>query len=79
MRDEKKRTAWIGNAPGGNYTTKVQALADKMGVGVNDIDIAHDDWCALLKSGQPCNCDPDRTSAAVHSMDPAHTAARSDI
>jgi hypothetical protein len=30
-----------------------------MGVGVNEIDVAHDDWCALLKSGLPCNCDPD--------------------
>jgi hypothetical protein len=59
MSDENKRRAWVGNAPGGNYTAKVQALAEKMGVGVNDIDIAHDDWCALLKSGLPCNCDPD--------------------
>ncbi|HEY1815001.1 MAG TPA: hypothetical protein VGG74_21785 [Kofleriaceae bacterium] len=59
MTDENKRSTWVGNAAGGNYTLKVQALADKMGVGINDIDVAHDDWCALLKSGQPCNCDPD--------------------
>lgn len=59
MSDENKRSAWMGNAPGGNYTAKVQALAEKLGVGVNDIDVAHDDWCALLKSGLPCNCDPD--------------------
>jgi hypothetical protein len=57
--DEKMRSAWVGSAPGGNYTAKAQALAEEMGVGINDIDVAHDDWCALLKSGLPCNCDPD--------------------
>lgn len=57
--DQSKRGAWVGDAAGGNYTLKVQALADKMGVGVNEIDVAHDEWCALLKEGLPCNCDPE--------------------
>jgi hypothetical protein len=32
MSDENKRSAWMGNAPGGSYTAKVQALAEKMGL-----------------------------------------------
>ena len=55
----KKPIAWVGSAPGGNYTAKVQAFASKMGVGVHEIDVTHDDWCALLRRGMPCNCDPD--------------------
>jgi len=50
MSDENKRSAWMGNAPGGNYTAKVQALAEEMGVGVNDIDVAHDDWKRSFRS-----------------------------
>jgi hypothetical protein len=77
MNDKSKRSAWVGDAAGGNYTLKVQALAEKMGVGVNDIDVAHDDWCALLKTGLPCNCDPDvriRSQPSSDAQPPQHTA-----
>lgn len=55
---EKRKEAWLGNAPGGNYTAKVSALAQKEGVGVHQIGVAHDDDCAVFR-GNPCNCDPD--------------------
>jgi hypothetical protein len=52
------RVAIAGNAPGGNYITKAKALARMQGVGVHEIDVAHDGGCALLGRGGPCDCDP---------------------
>lgn len=46
----------------GNYLEKLlKATKDnppKPGT-VNHVQIRHDDWCALLASKGPCNCDPD--------------------
>lgn len=41
-----------------NYVDKVFALAMSKGVGFHDIDVFHDDWCAMLQGGI-CNCNPD--------------------
>lgn len=44
-----------------NYWPKFQEISKKIigKVGVHDIDIRHDDWCALLTGvGTYCDCDP---------------------
>ena len=51
----------IGDGPGGNYEAKVLKLIEenpKLMCGLADIDIRHDNWCAVY-GGHPCNCDPD--------------------
>jgi len=50
---------WVGDAPGGNYVEKSRALMKDLPKGqVYNVEIAHDDWCAIHKK-KPCNCDPD--------------------
>jgi hypothetical protein len=45
-----------------NYVKKLNRLialgALPVGVGLHQLDIAHDAWCRLYK-GKHCNCDPD--------------------
>jgi hypothetical protein len=28
-------------------------------IGVIDVAVLHDDWCAVMNGGSVCNCDPD--------------------
>ena len=37
---------------------KLQAEGKLPKVGVNEVDVAHDDWCQVYRGGY-CNCDPD--------------------
>jgi hypothetical protein len=51
----------IGDGPGGNYVFKVRqfvAQHPELEGKYTDLDIRHDNWCAIYRSG-PCNCDPD--------------------
>ena len=42
-----------------NYFAKLQKLITEGKIsGVKDVDIFHDDWCAIYDGGY-CNCDPD--------------------
>lgn len=55
----RKRVAVVGDSPGGNYVAKVMALQADLEPGEEVyVTVTHDDWCAMLVSGQPCNCDP---------------------
>lgn len=50
----------VGDSPGGNYVAKIAALQASLKPGeVAHVTVQHDDWCALLVSSQPCDCDPD--------------------
>lgn len=40
-----------------NYLDKLAAAPMKLGE-VNHAMVAHDDWCALLVTGEACNCNP---------------------
>ncbi len=45
----------------GNYVAKLAAFITANGLQphqVIEVNIAHDDWCALLTRGAPCDCDP---------------------
>jgi len=45
-----------------NYLKKIldlQAKGHFIKPGYSNIQIRHDDWCALLKHKGVCNCDPD--------------------
>lgn len=53
---ELARTLWLGDSPGGNYAEQLSSLSIPA-AGVSDIDIAHDDWCAIWRR-MPCNCEP---------------------
>ena len=47
---------------GGVYLDRLAALMTSGVVErgkLYDIQIQHDDWCALLDGRGPCNCDPD--------------------
>jgi hypothetical protein len=37
---------------------EMHARGETPSVGLSDVDIAHDDWCAVYTGGY-CNCDPD--------------------
>lgn len=74
---DSKGVGWFGDSPGGNYTAKVMELAKQAGVGVQDVDIKHDDWCALLSSGKPCNCDPEVTLRKGGNEQQAHVDSSS--
>lgn len=56
-----KKTLWVGNAPGGNYTEVAHKamieVVKKHGPGAYHALIRHDDDCALLTKALPCNCD----------------------
>jgi hypothetical protein len=56
---KQRKVVWAGDAPGGNYTEKVLTHAPEAVAsgGVTQIDVAHDDWCAIFR-GNPCNCSP---------------------
>jgi hypothetical protein len=44
-----------------NYYSKLLALYQRGGIpaaSLTEVDIFHDDWCAVYKGGY-CNCDPD--------------------
>jgi hypothetical protein len=55
--DMKKRAKRVPS-----YIRKIQYLW-KLGVvprnGVTQLDVLHDDWCALLAQQGPCNCQPE--------------------
>jgi hypothetical protein len=56
-----KKEMWVGDAPGGNYTTKVREVSERMvaaGHLLFDVDVRHDEGCAVFREN-PCNCDPD--------------------
>ena len=55
----KFKACRLGNAPGGNYIAKIEELARAQGASEHEFDVMHDDWCALLKHGQRCDCAPD--------------------
>lgn len=48
--------------PTHNYQRKIARLIRKGKIrpviGVHDLEVKHDDWCAALKGGT-CNCNPD--------------------
>jgi hypothetical protein len=52
------RAIWLGDAPGGNYTEQINDLARRAG-SLLSVEVAHDDWCALLREVGPCNCNPE--------------------
>jgi hypothetical protein len=62
-----------------NYYSKLVKLREqgKLPAGsLNEVDIAHDDWCAIYGGGY-CNCDPDitlkaRSTEAIRSSGPNH-------
>jgi hypothetical protein len=43
-----------------NYWPKLLRLYASVpfAVGLNHIQVLHDDWCALLRQGGCCDCDP---------------------
>lgn len=45
-----------------NYQTKLQRMMAAglipSYIGIHDVDVYHDDWCAIHAGGY-CNCDPD--------------------
>jgi hypothetical protein len=44
-----------------NYMKKLaemQARGELPAAGLSDVDIAHDDWCAIY-TGSYCNCEPE--------------------
>ncbi len=46
------------------YIKEALRLGRAAGPGYHDLYIFHDDWCALLKRGDACNCYP---AVCVHS------------
>ena len=58
----RRRVLWVGDAPGGHYQ---EALHDWMvahrlpSSGVIVASVRHDDVCALIQHGRPCNCKPE--------------------
>ncbi len=45
-----------------NYLSKIERLVKKGKLtkgALTHVDIAHDDWCALLTHGGPCDCNPE--------------------
>jgi hypothetical protein len=53
------KTLWIGS-PGGvlpKYAAEVLRRGrDLVARGIVTVEVRHDDWCALLTKGGPCNC-----------------------
>lgn len=45
-----------------NYVSRLRRLVAEgklpHGVGLHQVNVLHDDWCAIFK-GERCNCDPD--------------------
>jgi hypothetical protein len=45
------------------YVPKIEALKNQLESGKQYVfNVIHDPWCALLKGGGPCNCDPEVTA-----------------
>lgn len=58
MSDKGPRTAVIGT--GGNHVAKISQLCQGAAPGtVIELNVEHDDWCALLRGRGACNCNPD--------------------
>lgn len=53
----------LGDSPGGNYTEHAMNIGAQRArtghFGLVHVDVMHDDWCALLTKGLPCNCNPE--------------------
>jgi hypothetical protein len=66
MSNRRKRVAgelskvlWFGDAPGGNYTEDLSAKVGRVPRGTAaSVTVAHDAWCAMMRKGLPCNCNP---------------------
>lgn len=62
-----------------NYLKKIERMVASgeltPTVGLNDLTVAHDDWC-LVFSGRECNCDPDITFRAGITIKEAVERAR---
>lgn len=43
------------------YMAKVMELAATLGLdpGVLEIEVLHDEWCAIMRGGRHCDCEPD--------------------
>lgn len=46
----RERVSWLD---------ELRALAPELGAGLFDVEVLHDDWCALLTGRGPCDCSPD--------------------
>lgn len=54
-----KRRAKISDSPWLRRILENQTLLRVGGPGLIELNIAHDDWCALLHGKGDCNCEPD--------------------
>jgi hypothetical protein len=59
-----------------NYVKKLEDLRARgeFPTGVYDVEVAHDDWCAIHAGGY-CNCDPD---IRIHALFPRPLPRPSD-
>lgn len=57
----------LGNAPGGNYEFGLLGL-DVVPGSATLVTVGHDDWCALLQRGEPCNCNPEIEAESLETL-----------
>ena len=59
VKEAKVNVLYIGNDPRGNHVPLVIALSEKLGIGVHNVKVYHDDWCSIFKPDGMCDCSPD--------------------